>query len=294
MFPMQLENTPKVSTMLTKLRKEHPQNGHIMSKEQLSRAMGKGRTWMSQVETGRLKKIKTADIIRIYEILLNVDTSAAQKEFLYFYDSYEEDSMKLKKMLDQFTSAVCDKYSSLSSSTERIQLFTFLNSLHLNFTQDFTDFEYLLDGLNLSLLNQTSKWNKAVILDKITALKREINYMEKETLLKDLSCEALSIPIFFNDDEDGIFEGIKSCQRGLSLIYRLLNAIRETSQQLEDNDLKTINLFIQAVNEYTDFYFPQFANPDLTKLSRVSFEDLRDKYTLLVKHIKFLRDQIPD
>lgn len=292
MFPTQIENTQKISTMLTNLRKEHPQNGHIMSKEQLSQAMGKGRTWMSQVETGRLKKIKTADIIKIYEILLNVDPSTAQKEFLYFYDSYEEDSVKLKKLLDQFTSAVYDKYSSLSGTTERLQLFTFLNSLHLNLTQNFTDFEYLLDGLDLSILNQTSKWTRYAILDKITALKHEIDYTKKETLLKNLSREALSIPIFFNDD-DGKFEGIKSCQRGVSLIYRLLDAIHEPSQQLEDDDLKTINFFIYAVNEYTDFYFPQFASPDLTKLSRVSFEDLRDNYTLLTKHIKFLRDQIP-
>lgn len=41
--------------MLIGLRK-NPQNNKILTKEEVSLAMGKGRTWLSQVETGRLKK----------------------------------------------------------------------------------------------------------------------------------------------------------------------------------------------------------------------------------------------
>ena len=55
MISNKIMNTPELSAMITDIRKKHPKNGKIMSKEQVSLAMGKGRTWLSQIETGRLE-----------------------------------------------------------------------------------------------------------------------------------------------------------------------------------------------------------------------------------------------
>ena len=71
MLPMKLNNTKELAIKLRDLRLKHPVNGEVLTAENLSKAIGKYRAWMSQIESRRLKKIKREDIIKIYKLLYN-------------------------------------------------------------------------------------------------------------------------------------------------------------------------------------------------------------------------------
>ena len=67
MLPMKLELTEKLAATLRQLRLDHPVDGEVLTAENLSKAIGNNRAWMSQIESRRLKKIRREDIIKIYK-----------------------------------------------------------------------------------------------------------------------------------------------------------------------------------------------------------------------------------
>lgn len=71
MLPIKMELTEELAATLRQLRLDHPVNGEILTAENLSKAIGNNRAWMSQIESRRLKKIKREDIIKIFKLLYN-------------------------------------------------------------------------------------------------------------------------------------------------------------------------------------------------------------------------------
>lgn len=108
MIPDKIKNTPELSAMISDLRKKYPQNGKIMSKEQVSLAMGKGRTWLSQIETGRLKKVSCEDLIKIFEIILDINHSEATEKVEEYYDDIIEQNNEFSKAMQKLNSAIKD------------------------------------------------------------------------------------------------------------------------------------------------------------------------------------------
>lgn len=281
-------NTPELSAMISDLRKKHPQNGKIMSKEQVSLAMGKGRTWLSQIETGRLKKISSDDLIKVFEIILDIDHDEATEKVAEYYEPYKIQSTELNQLLQQFCSAVSDKYFSCQTQHEQRNFMLFLNSLYFNLTKNSTDFEYLLDGLDLSLMDFADKWDQELIHEKMQNLKDELIYLKKENILKSLSSEAALLPLCFNDERDGKSDGIKSCQNGLNLLYRLSDYYRRKSDTLNANDLSSINFFVNSVEAYSNFYYPTLKPINIPVLTTTSSDKLDHLIFDLRKHIQLM------
>lgn len=73
MLPIKLDLTEELAATLRQLRLDHPINGEVLTAENLSKAIGNNRAWMSQIESRRLKKIRREDIIAIYKILFNYE-----------------------------------------------------------------------------------------------------------------------------------------------------------------------------------------------------------------------------
>lgn len=88
MLPMKLNLTNELAAILRKLRLENPVNGEIYTAEKLSKAIGKNRAWMSQIESRRLKKIRREDIIALYKFLFNISSDYVAE------DKAEEDLFK--------------------------------------------------------------------------------------------------------------------------------------------------------------------------------------------------------
>ena len=79
MLPMKLDLTEELAAALRQLRLDNPINGKVLTAENLSKAIGNNRAWMSQIESRRLKKIKREDIIKIFKLLFNdPDDDAAE------------------------------------------------------------------------------------------------------------------------------------------------------------------------------------------------------------------------
>ena len=66
MLPIKIDLTKELAAKLRELRINNPVNDEVLTAENLSKAIGNNRAWMSQIESRRLKKIKREDIIAIY------------------------------------------------------------------------------------------------------------------------------------------------------------------------------------------------------------------------------------
>lgn len=74
MLPMKLDLTKSLAIKLRDLRLNNPVDGEILTAENLSKAIGNNRAWMSQIESRRLKKIRREDIIAIYQLLFSLSS----------------------------------------------------------------------------------------------------------------------------------------------------------------------------------------------------------------------------
>lgn len=129
-------NTPELSAMITDIRKKHPKNGKIMSKEQVSLAIGKGRTWLSQIETGRLKKISSENLIEVFEIILDIDHDEATEKVEEYYDDIIEQNNEFSNVMQKLNSAIKEKYLECQDKNERKKLFTFLGNFAENLKEE--------------------------------------------------------------------------------------------------------------------------------------------------------------
>ena len=74
MLPIKIDLTKELAAKLRELRINNPVNDEVLTAENLSKAIGNNRAWMSQIESRRLKKIKREDIIAIYKLLFNISS----------------------------------------------------------------------------------------------------------------------------------------------------------------------------------------------------------------------------
>ena len=80
MLPINLDLTESLAAKLREIRLNNPINGEILTAENLSKAIGNNRAWMSQIESRRLKKIRREDIIKIYRYLYNTDDRTSEEK----------------------------------------------------------------------------------------------------------------------------------------------------------------------------------------------------------------------
>ena len=80
MLPINLDLTEGLAAKLREIRLNNPIDGEILTAENLSKAIGNNRAWMSQIESRRLKKIRREDIIKIYRCLYNTDDRTSEEK----------------------------------------------------------------------------------------------------------------------------------------------------------------------------------------------------------------------
>lgn len=80
MLPIKLDLTEELAAKLRDMRLNNPVDGEILTAENLSKAIGNNRAWMSQIESRRLKCIKREDIIKVYSTLLGYDKDEALEQ----------------------------------------------------------------------------------------------------------------------------------------------------------------------------------------------------------------------
>lgn len=156
MLPIKIELTEKIAATLRRMRLEHPVDGEIMTAENLSKAIGNNRAWMSQIESRRLKKIKREDVIKIYKLLLD-EPNEKQAEHIaeldlcspfnnrydsesnnsFINDSYSEGIISLDNLMSDLRDVLLDKYTKLESDGDRNALLGCIESMIDNFKNDY-------------------------------------------------------------------------------------------------------------------------------------------------------------
>lgn len=281
MIPEKITNTSDFSAMITDIRKKHPKNGKIMSKEQVSLAMGKGRTWLSQIETGRLKKISSDDFIKIFEVIFNCSHDKAQQIASYHYEAYIELKLQFTQLLQQFCSTATNQYLSCQFQPQQRTYINFFKNLYFNLTQNYTDFEHLFNGLDLSLLNTVDNAAKDIVYKKMSELKIELRYLKKENVLSTLSFIASIIPYYYTCDDNEKAQGITQCQDGLALLYRLSSGYDKNFYTFEKVDLNSINFFIKSMDDFSKLYYPMLKPINIPVLNTPSLIALNESISIL-------------
>lgn len=157
MLPIKMDLTEKVAATLRELRLEHPVNGEVLTAENLSKAVGNNRAWMSQIESRRLKKIKREDIIKIYQLLhdepdANIAEQIAEADLCspfetrydsvkrndhFVNDSYSEGIISLDNLMSDLRDIFLDEYKRRNNSLDRNALLGTIESMIRNFQSDF-------------------------------------------------------------------------------------------------------------------------------------------------------------
>lgn len=276
MLPIKLELTEELATKLRDMRLNNPVNGNILTAENLSKAIGNNRAWMSQIESRRLKKIKREDIIKIYKLLFNEpdDYTAeytAELDLEQFYTNKnaislskpdmdlesridfnetqpESDEYYNKKSFNYLMNSLIDilseKFSDLLQNKDTEKQADFLNLIAL-FMGDirfaYEDTELFLEKLPLELLQYATLDERQDILDKLNYISNllhsfNIRYTEQRFI------ERIN-----NHKNNNFFTKDSS-----SLIYGLteLSKLVEQNTVINGSIVKYINEFISIVKKY--------------------------------------------
>lgn len=157
MLPIKMELTEKVAATLRRLRLEYPVDGEILTAENLSKAIGNNRAWMSQIESRRLKKIKREDVIKIYKLLHNEPDDAKAEQLAevdlcspfstrydseingdsFVNDSYSEGIVSLDNLMSDLRDVLFAEYKKMRSNAERNAMLGCVESMIDNFRNDY-------------------------------------------------------------------------------------------------------------------------------------------------------------
>lgn len=276
MLPIKLELTEELAAKLRDMRMNNPVDGNILTAENLSKAIGNNRAWMSQIESRRLKKIKREDIIKIYKLLFNEpdDYTAeytAELDLEQFYTNKnavslskpdmdlesridfnetqpESDEYYNKKSFNYLMNSLIDilseKFSDLLQNKDTEKQADFLNLIAL-FMGDirfaYEDTELFLEKLPLELLQYATLDERQDILDKLNYISNllhsfNIRYTEQRFI------ERIN-----NHKNNNFFTKDSS-----SLIYGLteLSKLVEQNTVINGSIVKYINEFISIVKKY--------------------------------------------
>lgn len=110
LFPEKIENTPEVASMLKQLRLNNPKDDKVLTAEELSIALEKNRAWVSQIESRRLKNVKSEDVLKMYIYLLNEDMNSATARLNSFWETYSSQKEELDKIINLFSSTVTSHF----------------------------------------------------------------------------------------------------------------------------------------------------------------------------------------
>lgn len=219
MLPMKLDLTEELAATLRQLRLDHPVNGEVLTAENLSKAIGNNRAWMSQIESRRLKKIRREDIIAIYQLLFSLSSSEeaedkAENDLINYFLSDKDKTMVFTSD-NKIIMKKSDEKKSFSNSMKRItntykdnckELYTFLIDLYNTKTcdkdklilahqlQKIVTMFYkgedtcldIISSIPIDLYKYADDTEKTDIQEKIELLSNELKKLETKRLLVSL------------------------------------------------------------------------------------------------------------
>lgn len=281
-LPPKIENTSEFASMIKQLRLNHPHNGHIITAGELSLSLNRNKTWISQIESRRIKNIKVDDIISIYMYLMNTDKINAKECLKKDYQILVNKNYIIKQLLEHFTHIIIEKYSILSTTTEQEQLINLMTNINSGFVNNFNDFLHILCDFDFSLLTELSLEKHDEIINSFSDIKHKLNSYHFQNILEKLNQESLKIIDNINVSDRSMFDCMNFCKKCMAYISQLEKPEMETL--LSQSGIDEINTFISALQKYTGNYF-SYINFDVQPLQE---NTLAAKYTVFSNLRKYM------
>lgn len=271
MLPMKLDLTEDLASELRHLRLSRPVNGEILTAENLSKALGKNRAWVSQIESRRLKKIKREDIINIYSFFYNISTDEAErlaesllkkhysianpisstinnvnttlKQLNIINDNTsatEKEVSYIKNLCAEQIISLCKIFVDLCNTCQTpndcYDLYELLSSLNTDLTTNYSDTQDILTLLDFSLLSYAIPDEKEKIMNSFYEISDTIDTFEDRALISNFERR-------INLDSNSLLTDSKICNTLLTALIDLTKII--TSE-------KDINVSLQYLNQFID------------------------------------------
>lgn len=327
MLPMKLDLTEELAATLRQLRLDHPVNGEVLTAENLSKAIGNNRAWMSQIESRRLKKIRREDIIAIYKVLYNEkdDYQAEYRAELdlekfyidintmlslhenkeledtlgYEFISPESDEYYNKQsfvfIMDSLNDVLSEKFFDLLKSGDTDAQGDFLHLITLfigDMHSAYDDTKFFLEKLPLDLLQYATAEERKDILNKLDYIYNmlvsfDIRYTEHHFVERITNHKN---HIVYTKDNQSLMYGLVE-----------LSTLIKQNDKINGSIIKYINEFIDIVKKYylsKNIPIPIMIN-DLDKNSQMKdWLNTLDKLQLLLSDSKdshyFIRGKLTD
>lgn len=244
LFPEKIENTPEVASMLKQLRLNNPKDDKVLTAEELSIALEKNRAWVSQIESRRLKNVKSEDVLKMYIYLLNEDMNSATARLNSFWETYSSQKEELDKIIHLFSSTVTSHFFSLESATEKKKLVDVVTNLAKGINFRYDDTINVLDGMDFTAFSQMSSKEKNDFISSFTEIKQKFYICQKRREIKKIQ-GMVSMLIYHKNR-------IKSKQEFLSLSNRCLSQISQFFIGGIPDDSHIHSCFITTLNKFLE------------------------------------------
>ncbi len=271
MLPMKLNLSEELAATLRQLRLDHPVNGEVLTAENLSKAIGNNRAWMSQIESRRLKKIRREDIIKIYKVLYcESDESEAEDRAelaLGKFYTKPDPTIQLNPSIVREEATIYgtgttnedynkESFSFLLNSLDTTLTTTFLeikdagrqgDFLHMlllfmgNITSAYEDTRLFIEKLPLDLLQYATVEERKNILDQLDCISKMLSSLE----IRDTEIQFIKRMEEHNNNKISASD-IQSLFFGLSELSKMV----EKDELISGSIIEYINKFIIIVQKY--------------------------------------------
>lgn len=271
MLPMKLDLTEELAATLRQLRLNHPVNGEVLTAENLSKAIGNNRAWMSQIESRRLKKIRREDIIAIYKVLycesdeseaedraelalgqfytktnptVQLNPSIVREEATIYGTSktnedYNKESFSF--LLDSLDTTLTTTFLEIKDAGKQGDFLHMLLLFLGNITSAYEDTRLFVEKLPLVLLQYATVEERKNILSKLDCLSKMLNSLE----IRDTEKQFIERMEKHNANDISASD-IQSLFFGLSELSKMI----EKSELISGSIIEYINTFIIMVQKY--------------------------------------------
>lgn len=244
LFPEKIENTPEVASMLKQLRLNNPKDDKVLTAEELSIALEKNRAWVSQIESRRLKNVKSEDVLKMYIYLLNEDMNSATARLNSFWETYSSQKEELDKIINLFSSTVTSHFFSLESATEKKKLVDVVTNLAKGINFRYDDTINVLDGMDFTAFSQMSSKEKNDFISSFTEIKQKFYICQKRRDLGKIQYWVSTLIYHKNH--------IKSKPEFLTLSNRCLSQLSQFFNNNMPDDSRIHSRFIATLNKFSE------------------------------------------
>lgn len=247
-----VENTRGLALTLKQLRTTHPQDGKILTAEELSLKLGKNRAWISQIESRRLKTIKYNDIEKIIDFLLDSQKAEQLKEMIKFNIDTNSFNILVNTMQELYHKLDMNDKENLLSSAQNLAN-GLLSNPH--------DTIYILNSIDFVLLGNANEKEHKEIMHIFSNFNNKLDSLKKDITAKKLQCLANKMLQLFSDGKKDSNNLLLYYTQGLVLVQKISQSNLTDSNRQEY--IIALNKFVFAIKKLSPLYFSSIPMPFL-------------------------------